>query len=89
MVVTVGETTKLPPLVELPMEVPPVETVYQSIVYPVAVAERLEESPEHIVDGVADALMGLGGLPTTIAPETLLEPCYMHLKPRNNNIMFR
>jgi hypothetical protein len=63
-VVVVGYTAKSTPLLELPMEVPPLETVYQLMVFPAEVAFRFEATPQVMVEGLAVTLAGCVGGPT-------------------------
>jgi hypothetical protein len=64
--VTVGITEKLAPLPEVPTGVPPLDTVYHLMLYPVEVALRLEETPQLTDEGVAVTLIGVGGGLTVI-----------------------
>jgi hypothetical protein len=54
VVVTVGLTLKLAPLAELPILLPPVDTVYQLIVLPAEVAFNCDDEPQLIEEGVAE-----------------------------------
>jgi hypothetical protein len=56
-----GVTEKLTPLAEVPMGVPPLETVYHLIVFPAEVAFSCDDEP-HVNDaGVAETDVGVVG----------------------------
>jgi hypothetical protein len=55
-----------------PIAVPPVETVYQFIVFPDDVALRLEEPPHVTVEGDAVTLVGTAMLLTVTVTEVLV-----------------
>ena len=81
MVVIKGETEKLVPLFELPMAVPPLETVYQLMVFPADVALRFDAWPQIIDEGVAVTLVGPVGGPTstvTAVRVLLVHPIAFH-----------
>lgn len=63
----------------VPTAVPPQLTVYQSIVCPAGtVAERVDESPAQMVDGVAAGLVGALGSELTVT-ETLAQAALTQL----------
>jgi hypothetical protein len=62
----------LAPLAEEPIEVPPLETVYQFIVYPTATADKFEESAQLIVEGLAVAEAGADKGATVTVTGTLV-----------------
>jgi hypothetical protein len=55
------------------MEFPPEDAVYQKMVYPVAVAFRLEVPPEQMTGSVAVTLVGAAGPPVTVTVTGVLE----------------
>jgi hypothetical protein len=59
--VDVGETAKLAALADEPSDVPPVETVNQSMVFPVEVALSCVVEPHTSEARVADILEGVAG----------------------------
>jgi hypothetical protein len=69
----VGFTAKVPPLVLVPREVPPVEAVNQLILLPAEMALRFEAEPLQTEEGVAVTEVGTGGsAEMLIDPETVL-----------------
>ena len=64
MVDVIGEIEKLAPLFDVPIDVPPVGTVYHLIVLPVEVALRLVEEPHVIDEGEAVTFVGASGIIT-------------------------
>jgi hypothetical protein len=70
----VGETVKLAPLAEDPIDVPPVGVVYQLIELPAEMATKLELCPQVIVAGVAVTGVGAGGNPMVTVTATLPLP---------------
>jgi hypothetical protein len=67
VVVETGVTAKLTPLPDVPIAVPPEDTVYHLMVPIVEVALRLEETPQMIDEGVAVTLPGApGGFTVTV-----------------------
>ena len=67
-----GDTAKFAALAEVPILVPPVETVYHLIVFPAEVPLRFVEPPLHIIDGVADTEVGMPGIGFTVTVVLLL-----------------
>ena len=63
---TVGVTLKFAPLADVPMVVPPVDTVYQLMLFPVEVALRFEFAPTQIAAGDAVTLVGVAGSALTL-----------------------
>ena len=58
------------PLAEEPIEVPPLDTVYQFILYPTATADKFDESEQLIVEGLAVAEAGADKGPTVTVTGT-------------------
>ena len=66
-----GNSVKLIPLAELPMEEPPVSTVYHFIIFPEAVAFKSTDDPHETDAGVTVTLVGLLIGVTVITTESL------------------
>ena len=73
MVVDAGVTAKPEPLEEVPICVPPVETVYHLILFPAEVAFNCDVEPHTTEAGVADTDVGVAGGVTVTTTAVLLE----------------
>jgi len=73
VVVDAGVTAKLAALVEVPISVPPEETVYHLILFPAEVAFNCDVEPHTTEAGVALTEVGVAGGVTVTTTAVLVE----------------